>query len=236
MGDNVFIDLESLLGNAMTSASAFDRPGIQGFLHQPATPSGDGLVLTHGAGANCHAPLLVAIASALSEAGMTVLRCDLPFRQLRPHAPPTRGSAEKDQQGLLHAIDTLKQIVTGRVFAGGHSYGGRQSTMLAASHPGLLPGLLLLSYPLHPPHAPTQLRTAHFPKLQTPALFVHGSRDGFGSHDELAAALKLIPAQTELLPISSAGHELMTKRNADELPAQVTNAFLRMFGIAQANS
>jgi predicted alpha/beta-hydrolase family hydrolase len=99
--------------------------------------------------------------------------------------------------------------------------------MLAATEPGLVDRLLLLSYPLHPPQRPDELRTGHFPRLQVPALFVHGTRDGFGSIDELAAALKLIPARTELLPITGAGHELLTKRNRDELAKIIVESFRR---------
>jgi hypothetical protein len=65
----------------------------------------------------------------------------------------------------------------------------------------------------------------HFPSLHTPAMFVHGTRDGFGSIDEMSAALKLIPARTELLQIAGAGHVLMTKRNRDEAPKRVVEAF-----------
>jgi len=100
--------------------------------------------------------------------------------------------------------------------------------MLAASEPGLVDQLLPLSYPLHPPQRPSELRTAHFPGLQTPAMFVHGTRDGFGSIDEVGAALKLIPARTELLPVTGAGHELMTTRNRDEVSKTVVEAF-RLF-------
>ena len=96
--------------------------------------------------------------------------------------------------------------------------------MLAAEEPGLVDCLMLLSYPLHPPQRPDELRTAHFPRLQTPALFVHGVRDGFGSLDELRAALKLIPAPTELLPVTAAGHELMTRKNREELPGLIVEA------------
>jgi hypothetical protein len=99
--------------------------------------------------------------------------------------------------------------------------------MLSAAEPGLADRLLLLSYPLHPPRRPSELRTAHFSELKTPALFVHGTRDGFGSIDELSSTMKLIPARTELLPVASAGHELMTKKNHDELPQMVVEAFRR---------
>lgn len=197
-----------------------------GRLHIPTNPNGDSLILTHGAGANSNAPLLVALAEAFCASGITVLRYDLPFRQLRPHGPPPRGSAEHDQQGLRTAVDFMRQQTSGHIFLGGHSYGGRQASILCASAPGLVDRLLLLSYPLHPPQRPTELRTAHFPNLKTPALFVSGTRDGFATIDELSAAIKLIPAKTDLLPITSAGHELMTKKNRDELPKIIVDAFL----------
>ncbi len=200
---------------------------VRGYIHIPENPSGDGLVLTHSAGSDCNAPLLVAVAGALCNAGLTVLRCDLSFRQLRPHGPPLRDQ-KRDQEGLRRAIEVLRtQPGVARVFLGGHSYGGRQGTILAASHPGLADALLPLSYPLHPPKSPKQLRTAHFPELHTPALFVHGTRDAFGTVSEMEAALGLIPARAELLPAESAGHELMTARNRDTLPSQIASAFAR---------
>ncbi|WP_263367530.1 alpha/beta hydrolase family protein [Edaphobacter bradus] len=175
---------------------------VRGFLHPSIGSGKDCLVLTHGAGANCDSPLLATLADAFCASGLTVLRCDLPFRQLRPHGPPPRGSVERDQLGLRAAIVAMRRKTSGRVFLGGHSYGGRQASMLAASEPGLVDRLLLLSYPLHPPQRPSELRTGHFTSLQTPALFVHGTRDGFGS---IEAAMELIPAQTELLPITGTG-------------------------------
>src|SRR5271154_2261926 len=161
---------------------------VRGFLHQPAKSGDDCLILTHGAGANCNAPLLIALAEAFAASGLAVLRCDLPFRQSRPHGPPPRGSGERDQQGLRAAVESMRRHFSGRVFLGGHSYGGRQASMLAAAEPGLVERLLLLSYPLHPPQRPAELRTAHFPNLQTPALFVIGSRDGFATIPEMTEA------------------------------------------------
>jgi uncharacterized protein len=97
--------------------------------------------------------------------------------------------------------------------------------MLAAAEPGIVERLLLLSYPLHPPRRPGELRTGHFSLLQTPALFVHGTRDGFGTIAEMVAALKLIRARTELLPVPGAGHELMTKRNRDQVAQLLVETF-----------
>ena len=98
--------------------------------------------------------------------------------------------------------------------------------MLAAAEPGIAEGLLLLAYPLHPPEKPEQMRTAHFASLRTPALFVSGERDGFGTREELDTALKMIPAPTQLMMVAGAGHEAMTAKNRAELPAQVVKAFL----------
>ena len=204
------------------------QPPVRGFLHSPDKVSGDALVLTHGAGSNCNSPLLRVFADAFCEAGIAVLRIDLPFRQLRAHGPP-RGSAENDQQGLLRAVELMGEKSSKRVFLGGHSYGGRQSTMLAAANPELADGLLLLSYPLHPPKRPDQLRTAHFPKLRTPALFFHGTRDGFGTIEEMQAAIALIDARVQLVPVTGAGHELMSKSSKEDLSNIAVEAFKRFF-------
>lgn len=206
------------------------EPAVRGFLHCPLNPCGDGMVLTHGAGSNCSAPLLVGLADALCQSGMMVLRCDLPFRQRQPEGPPPRGSAEVDQAGLRCALESLRVEVPGWIFLGGHSYGGRQSSRLAATEPELVAALLLLSYPLHPPKRPEQLRTTHFPSLRTPALFVHGSRDGFGSLDELTTAMTLVPAKTELFPVMSAGHDLFTRKNQQELPRLIAEKFQAFVG------
>lgn len=210
---------------AFLDDSIADLP-VRGFLHRPDRTGADGLVLTHGAGANCESPLLVALAEAFSRAGLLVLRCDLPFRTARPHGPPSPGSAERDREGLKAALASMRGETAGRIFLGGHSYGGRQASMLAAAEPGQAERLLLLSYPLHPPRRPQELRTKHFDQLRTPALFVHGAHDGFGSLAEMEAALQSIPARTELLPVAGSGHELLTSRNRDALPGLIVETFL----------
>ncbi len=135
---------------------AATEPTVRGYLHRPESPNGDALILAHGAGSNAQSPLLVAVAGAFAEAGLTVLRIDLPFRQARPHGPPFPAVAAKDRQGIRRAAELMRRSLQGRVFLGGHSYGGRQATMLAAEEPELASGLVLLSYPLHPPRKPEQ--------------------------------------------------------------------------------
>jgi uncharacterized protein len=185
-----------------------DLPAVAGMLHRPVLAPRAGLVLTHGAGADIDAPVLVTVTGTFVDAGIAVLRCALPFRQARGHGPPRPGDAALDRLGLRHAVLALRGALGAPVALGGHSYGGRQATLLAADEPGLADALLLLSYPLHPPRRAHELRTAHFPRLTTPAVFVHGSRDPFGSLGEVQAALALIPAVTRLLAVDGAGHDL----------------------------
>jgi uncharacterized protein len=231
-------------------------PKIRGFLHTPAGSNGNALVLTHGAGSNANAPLLVALAEIFCAAGFTALRCDLLYRQVRSFGPPGPGDAARDRAGIKNAIAAIGKVLSGdfqktqgapnavsvgrekRIFLGGHSYGGRQCSMLCAElaeeASRLVAGLLLLSYPLHPPGKPEQQRTQHLPNLRTPTLFVQGTRDPFGTIAELEQALKMIPAETKLLPIEGAGHDLGFKGKAkrEELPRQIFSEFSQFFGLS----
>jgi uncharacterized protein len=218
-----------LVAGAESFADSSIDPPVRGFLYSPDS-SQNGFVLTHGAGSNSRAPLLVALAETLASAGFAVLRCDLPYRQVRPYGPPRPGDAVRDRQGLVNAVSVLKKLVPGQVFLGGHSYGGRQASMLCAEQPELVGGLLLCSYPLHPPGKPDRLRTQHLPALRVPVLFVHGTRDPFGTIAELDVARKLIPAKTALLRIDGAGHDLGFKGKArrEELPGQIVEVFQKL--------
>jgi uncharacterized protein len=219
--------------NARVFTDVTVDPFVRGLLHEPESSNGRGLILTHGAGSNCRSPLLVTVAGAFASAGFTVLRCDLPYRQDRPFGPPGPGDAKRDRAGLKNAAEALKKCLgsAGEVFLGGHSYGGRQASMVCAEEPGLASGLLLMSYPLHPPRKPAQLRTQHFFNLKTPALFVGGTRDAFGSIAEIEHALKLIPARTKLLTVEGAGHDLRFKGKASarDLPGRILAEFQSFF-------
>src|SRR5580704_18388798 len=123
--------------------TAFREGSVQGFLHKPEAPGPLGLVLTHGAGGNCKAPLLVLLADAFCAAGYFVLRCDMAFRQHKPFGPPSPATSANDRASLREAVAAMRKIASGMVILGGHSYGGRQASMLAAEHTGLVEALLL---------------------------------------------------------------------------------------------
>jgi predicted alpha/beta-hydrolase family hydrolase len=192
----------------MPMEEPFSSALIRGTLHRPDAESGDAFALTHGAGGNSNTPLLIKLARACADQGHLALRYDLPFRVTRSAGPPFPAGATRDREGIAAAIAAVRGMAGGRVIAGGHSYGGRQTSMLAAEQPGIADALLLLAYPLHPPHKPEQKRTAHLPNLRTPVLFVHGTADPFASPEELREAIALIPAPTDLLIVEGAAHNL----------------------------
>jgi predicted alpha/beta-hydrolase family hydrolase len=181
---------------------------VRGVLHRPDAATGDGAVLAHGAGSNHDSPVLRAMASALTARGITVLRIDLPFRQARAKGPPSPTWAPRDRDGLQRALGALRRRCPGRLILGGHSYGGRQASMLLATAPELAQGLLLLAYPLHPPGRSDRPRTDHLATLRTPTVFVHGTQDPFGSIAALESARALVAAPATLLPVPGAGHDL----------------------------
>ena len=205
-------------------------PTVRGFLHRPQNPSGPGLVLTHGAGGNCQMLLLRALAEEFAGHGWFVLRCDLPFRQIRPYGPPSPSSAARDREGLRRALQVLSKFASRPLYLGGHSYGGRQASILAAEDARIARALLLTSYPLHPPGKPAQLRVQHFPQLKVPALFVVGARDPFGTVEELETARKMIPATTSVVLVEGAGHDLGygRKQAGNELPGRIREAFMTL--------
>ena len=209
-------------------------PFVRGLLHRPAKPNGNGIVLTHGAGSNCQAPLLIALADTFAGAGFAVLRCDLPYRQDRPYGPPGPGDGKRDRAGLKNALAALRGQLLAASFSAATPTAEDNRACFAPSFrkiSGTTAGLLLLSYPLHPPRKPDQLRTQHFFNLHTPALFVQGTRDPFGSIAEIEHSLKLIPAKTKLLPVEGAGHDLGFKGKArpKELSAKVLAEFQEFF-------
>jgi uncharacterized protein len=186
-----------------------DLDAIAGVAHEPdGTPKGT-VLLTHGAGSNRDAPLIIRLCDEWARHGWLAIRYDLPYRRRRPKGPPSN-SAASDQQGIVEAIELAHTLTAGPVIAGGHSYGGRMTSMVAADGADLAV-LALSSYPLHPPGKPERARTEHLPQIAVPTVFTHGTADPFGTIAELTAAAALIPAPTELVEITGARHDLGSK-------------------------
>ena len=213
---------------------SFD-PAVRGYLARPEHFRGAALVLTHGAGGNAGSALLETMAEAFSRIGCMVLCANLPFRQLRSWGPPRPGDALSSRRGLKSALEALLKLGGRRLFLGGQSYGGRQASMLEAEEK-VAEGLLLFSYPLHAPNRPAGLRTEHWPRIQVPVMFVHGTRDPFGSISEIEDARPLIAARTTLVAVEAAGHDLgfKGKSRPASLAAEVTGRFQEFFALPRA--
>lgn len=166
------------------------------------------LLLTPGAGADATHHTLVAVEQAV--APLPAARIDFPYRRAGKKAPDRAPKAvaciREEASALCDRIDAPPESLV----LGGRSYGGRMCSLAVAE--GLpAAGLVLLSYPLHPPGKPEKLRTEHFGDLSVPCLFVSGDRDPFGSPDEFAAAVKLIKGPVAQVGVTG-GHD---PRNQD---------------------
>lgn len=197
---------------------------IAGIAHHPAGDPVGSVVLTHGAGGSSHSPMLRQLCAAWSERGWLAIRFDMPFRRARASGPPSASGAAKDRAGIAEAIEFARGMSSGPLIAGGHSYGGRQTSMLVAEGATDIDVLTLFSYPLHPPGKPERLRTEHLPDITVPTVFTHGSSDAFGTIDELKAAAALIPAATTIVEIDRARHDLASKTL--DVPALAIDAAL----------
>lgn len=198
---------------------------IAGIVHGPRDNPVGAVVLTHGAGGSRESPLLVKICDEWARRGWLAVRYNLPYRRRRAKGPPS-GSAKTDQAGVVEAIAVARTLADGPVIAGGHSYGGRMTSMVVADGAADIDVLTLFSYPLHPPGKPERARTEHLPNIAVPTVFTHGTADPFGSIDELRPAAALIDAPTEIVEITGARHDLGSKTL--DVPALAVDAALRL--------
>jgi uncharacterized protein len=198
---------------------------IAGIAHEPTGKPKGAVALTHGAGGSRESALLTRVCDEWARRGWVAVRYNLPYRRRRPKGPPS-GSATADQAGIVEAIEFVRTLAKGPVVAGGHSYGGRMTSMVVADGAVVLDAMTLFSYPLHPPGKPERARTEHLPRISVPTVFTHGTSDPFGSIDELTAAASLIPSATEIVEITGARHDLGSKTL--DVPSLAVDAALRL--------
>jgi uncharacterized protein len=169
-----------------------------------------GVLLTPGASATRDHPQLLALDDALTADGISVERIDLPSSRPGPR--------------VLRAIaEGAASLDVDRRFLGGRSFGGRMCSVAVAGGLGAA-GLILISYPLHPPGRPQNLRVEHFPQLDVACLFVSGTRDAFASPGELEAAAAVIPGEVAHVWIDGGDHGL---RGRDRAVAEAVRDWVR---------
>jgi predicted alpha/beta-hydrolase family hydrolase len=183
---------------------------------EPKKATGRTVVLAHGAGAPMDSPFMSTVARGLAARGMRVARFEFPYMDARR----TGGKRPPDREPVLRAtwLAAIEELGGGaRLVIGGKSLGGRIASMVADEAGAR--GLVCLGYPFHPPGQPERLRTAHLADLRTPALIVQGTRDPFGSPDDVAG-YRLSPA-IRIHWIQGGDHSLTKERQIDEAVATV---------------
>lgn len=199
---------------------------IAGIAHPPDDVARGVVALTHGAGGDRDSALLQQICDEWARRGWLAIRYNLPYRRRRPKGPPS-GSAAGDRAGIVEAITVCRGLADGPLIVGGHSYGGRQTSMVVAeSDSPRVDVLTLFSYPVHPPGKPERPRTEHLPDIQVPTVFTHGTADPFGTPAEVRDAAALIAAPVEVVEITGARHDLRSK--VLDVPALAVDAALRL--------
>jgi predicted alpha/beta-hydrolase family hydrolase len=204
---------------------------IAGVAHEPEGSPKGVVALTHGAGGSRESKLLQQLCDEWARRGWLAVRYNLPYRRRRPTGPPS-GSAATDRAGIVEAITLCRNLADGPLIAGGHSYGGRQTSMVVAASeaaPIQVDVLTLFSYPVHPPGRPERARTEHLPDITVPAVFTHGTSDPFGTPAEVRDAAALIGAPTKVVEITGARHDLGSK--TFDVPALAVDAALGLVGL-----
>jgi predicted alpha/beta-hydrolase family hydrolase len=184
------------------------------------------LVLGHGAGGDLDDPLLRDVGSLLTEDGVATLRFNFPYREEGRRAPGAQAPSEDCYRSVLEAArgEGLP------VFCGGKSYGGRIATHVAAAG-AEVDGLVLLSYPLHPPGRPERLRDEHLGRVGAPMVFVQGTRDPFATPELLERTVSSLP-DAEIVWVEGGDHSLRVRgRRPRDVAAEVAGAASRfLFG------
>ena len=183
-----------------------------------------GVVLFPGAGSSADHPSLVAIEEAL--APIPVLRVDFPYRRAGRRAPdraPVLLACVRDE---VRAFAKTLGVPTSRLVIGGRSMGGRMCSMAAADidDPLKVAGLILVSYPLHPPAKPEKLRTEHLPGITVPTLCISGTKDTFGTPAELRRHFRRVKGDVTWSLIEKKGHDL---KGCDDVIAATVSEWLK---------
>ena len=162
------------------------------------------VLLAHGAGADMHAAALTTVADALASAKVPSLRFNFPYKAAGRRSPDRPPVLEASVRDAIDELTARTKLGVERLVLGGRSMGGRICSMVAATDGAL--GLTLLGYPLHPPGKPENLRVEHFPRLRMPVLFASGTRDPFGTPDELRAHAKAIKGRVSFHWVETGDH------------------------------
>ncbi len=173
------------------------------------------LILAHGAGAGQNSAFMVKFATALASRRIETITFNFAYTEAGRRVPDRNDRLEAAWRRMIAAYRGGEVGTQARQLAiGGKSMGGRIASQVAAADGEGIAGLVFLGYPLHPPGRPDKLRSAHLPQVRSPMLFVQGSRDTFGTPDELAPILETLRAPAELVVIEDGDHSFKVRKTA----------------------
>jgi len=212
------------------------------------------LILGHGAGAGQLHPFMRLFASGLAERGIDVMTFNFVYMEQRRRVPDPKAKLEACYLAVIEVASKHKNLKGNRLAIGGKSMGGRIASQVAALEcadssalskaatsgrtPNTIAALVFLGYPLHPPGRPDKLRDAHLPDIKAPMLFVQGSRDTFGTADELRAVFKKHHLTTTLHVVAGGDHSLKVPKSLgipqDQIYESAMNEIARWLGAKQS--
>jgi len=176
-------------------------------------PVGAALILAHGAGAGQRSTFMVDFSRALSALGVDVITFNFLYTEQRRRIPDRAPALEACYRAVIDAVRAEVESARRCLVIGGKSMGGRIATQVAAADPQLrLAGLVLLGYPLHPPGKPAERRDKHLPAVMRPMLFVQGSRDAFGTPEELTPLVSTLQPTPALHVVTNGDHSFKLSR------------------------
>jgi uncharacterized protein len=172
------------------------------------------LILAHGAGAGQGSDFMVYFAMELSSRGIDTVTFNFYYKEIGRNIPDTNNKLELCYRSVMDTVIETKNISDNRLAIGGKSMGGRIASQLAADGTTELLGLVFLGYPLHPPGKPEQLRAQHLAHIKAPMLFVQGSRDAFGTPEELQPIVSALAARTDVYVVDQGDHSFKVPKSA----------------------
>lgn len=185
------------------------------------TPAAVTLILAHGAGADQTSPFIVTFARALADRGIETVTFNFAYSERRRRVPDPNARLERCWRAVIESVKARVVGGEAKLAIGGKSMGGRIASQVAAAGIEDLAALVFLGYPLHPPGRPERLRAAHLRNVGAPMLFVQGSRDPFGSPQELHPIIEQLKPRAELFVVESGDHSFKVLKSAGVRQADV---------------
>ena len=204
------------MSEAQIKVKVTDAVSVTALLYSAAkqTRAGVTVILGHGAGANQLSGFMRLFATGLAERGVDVVTFNFLYTEQGRKIPDPAPRLEGCYRAVIDAALKHKKLIGNRLVIGGKSMGGRIASQVAAQNGENIAGLVFLGYPLHPPGRPDKMRSEHLPKIEAPMLFVQGSRDAFGTKEEIADIIKKLKLPADLFAIGGGDHSLKVPKSA----------------------